>query len=227
MNVLLSGAALYLTPEGALFWPEARLLAVADLHLEKGSAAARGGSLVPPYDSRVTVGRLAAVVRRTGARRVVAVGDSFHDDGGAGRLAAEDLAALAAIAADVEVIWVRGNHDPAPHGLPGLCTAEWRMGPLTFRHQSRGGVGEVSGHYHPKVRIATRAGTVSRPCFVADTARLVLPAFGAYTGGLDIGHAAIAGLFPAGGQIFVLGRERVFRFGFTATGAAAAALMAG
>lgn len=141
------------------------------------------------------------------------MGDSFHDDEGAARLAPEDAARLQGLAAHTRFVWVRGNHDPAPHGIAGIPVAEYRLGPLLFRHQSNvAGEAEISGHYHPKARVATRAGQIGRPCFVADEKRIVLPAFGAYTGGLDVRSPAIARLFPRGGRAFLLGRERVFGF---------------
>lgn len=210
----LAGERLMLDPAGALFWPARRLLAVADLHLEKGSAAARQGQLLPPWDTRETLERLGLLVRRYAPETVVALGDSFHDRAGASRLAAADLARLARIAQGRRVVWVLGNHDPepAPH-LPGDYLPEFADGPLYFRHEAvRGAVGEVSGHFHPKARIPARAAEISRPCFVADARRLLLPAFGAYTGGLDVQNPAIARLFPRGGRVFLLGRDRLFSF---------------
>jgi DNA ligase-associated metallophosphoesterase len=208
-----AGERLLLDPSGALFWPEQGVLAVADLHLEKGSACARRGQLVPPFDSRVTLDRLGKLVRRTKARMVVAVGDSFHDDAAARRLAPEDAARLHALAGETDFVWVCGNHDPAPPaGIPGSAALEWALGRLVFRHQSIGGSGEISGHFHPKARVPTRAGQITRPCFVTDARRIMLPAFGAYTGGLDVCSPAIAAMFPRGGRVFLLGENRLFSF---------------
>jgi uncharacterized protein len=211
----LAGERLMLDPAGVLAWPARRLLAVADLHLEKGSAFAARGSLVPPYDTRETLQRLHLALRRWRPARLVALGDSFHDRGGASRLDGSDAALLRRMLEGVEAVWVLGNHDPEPpRGLPGIAAEAWCDGPLTFRHQAAaergtGGV-EVSGHFHPKATMPTRCGGVTRPCFLADARRLILPAFGAYTGGLDAGDPAVAALFPRGARAFLLGRDRLF-----------------
>ncbi len=214
----LAGERLMLDPEGALVWPAQRLLAVADLHLEKGSAAASRGSLLPPWDTRATLDRLGALLRRHAPRTVVALGDSFHDPRGSRRLMAADAARLAAMAEAAAFVWVLGNHDPAPaEGIAGASVAEWRAGPLVFRHQAVAGTaGEISGHFHPKAQVPVRGTVVSRACFVADARRVLLPALGAYTGGLDVRDAAIAQLFPRGGRVFLLGRERLFSFAYAA-----------
>ena len=212
-----AGERLVLDPGGALYWPDEQTLVVADLHLEKGSAAALGGHLLPPWDTKVTLDRLSALLRRYRPKRLVALGDSFHDARGATRLAAQDQGRLAAIAEAVECVWVLGNHDPvAPEGLGGLVAAEIAIGRLLFRHQAIAdtGSGEVCGHHHPKAEIPARGAYVTRPCFVFDGRRLMLPALGAYTGGLDVRDPAIAALFPHGGKVFLLGRERLFSFGF-------------
>ena len=213
----LAGERLMLDPAGVLYWPAARLLAVADLHLEKGSALARRGSLVPPWDSRVTLDRLLRCIAHWRPEIVVALGDSFHDRDGARHLASAEAERLRRIASHARLIWVLGNHDPLPpEGLPGEHGAEFALGPLRFRHQAAGGMprgdGELCGHHHPKASIATRGGSIRRPCFVSDASRIVLPAFGAYTGGLDVTHPAIARLFPRGGRAFLLGAERLFSF---------------
>jgi hypothetical protein len=213
--VHLAGERLLLDPHGALFWPARALLAVADLHLEKGSAAAARGSLLPPWDTGVTLDRLALLLRRYTPRTVLALGDSFHDDGGSQRLQPHEKARLAAMTGAAEFVWVRGNHDPtSPEGIGGISAAEWRDGPLSFRHQASGGpvVAEICGHHHPKAQVPARGTVVSRPCFVFDGRRLMLPALGAYSGGLDVRDPAIAALFPRGGRVFLLGRERLFSF---------------
>ena len=212
--LVFAGEQIFLDPAGCLFWPRLSLLAVADLHLEKGSACARRGQLVPRWDSRVALARLSALVAQYRPRQVVAVGDSFHDDQAASRLDQGDLAALDAMACLAQLVWVTGNHDPSPPaGVPGDTVDVFAAGPLVFRHQARrGATGEVSGHYHPKARVATRAGEIVRPCFIADADRLILPAFGAYTGGLDVRSSAIAALFPNGADAFLLGRDQLFRF---------------
>jgi len=210
----LAGERLMLDPAGALHWPAQKLLAVADLHLEKGSAGARNGRLLPPLDSRDTLERLALLVRRYQPRIIVALGDSFHDTDGAARLAASDLQQLSAIARGRDFVWVLGNHDPHPQAsLPGKSVDEFVLGKLVFRHEARArAVGEISGHYHPKARVPTRAAEISRPCFVADGQRVILPSFGAYTGGLDVHDDAIARLFRRGGRVFMLGQQRLFSF---------------
>ena len=213
----LAGERLMLDPSGVLYWPAARLLAVADLHLEKGSAMARRGSLVPPWDSRVTLERLLLAVAHWRPEIVVALGDSFHDRAGSQRLAGAQAEGLRRIASQARLVWVLGNHDPAPpDGLPGEHGAEFRLGPLRFRHQAEDGLplgdAELCGHHHPKARIATRGGSISRPCFVSDQRRVMLPAFGAYAGGLDVTSPAIARLFPRGGRAFLLGAGRLFSF---------------
>ena len=210
----LAGHRLLLDPIGGAFWPEARLLAVADLHFEKGTACARQGRLVPPWDTAVTLDRLSLLLRRYGPETVVALGDSFHDRHGAARMAAGDAARLRAMTDAAAFVWVLGNHDPAPpEGLPGHATAEFHHAGLSFRHEARGKTqGELCGHHHPKASVETRAGRVTRPCFVSDPHRLMLPALGAYTGGLDVGNPAIARLFPRGGRAFLLGQGRLFSF---------------
>lgn len=208
------GERLMLDPLGGVAWPAAGLLAVADLHLEKGSAAAQRGQLVPPWDTRQTLDRLGLLLRRWAPRTVVALGDSFHDTGGASRMAPGDQARLRAMTEAAHWVWVLGNHDPQPPaGLPGVAVDAWKAGPLTFRHEAQpGAAGELCGHHHPKAAIATRAGRVTRPCFMTDPRRIMLPALGAYTGGLDVTHPAIARLFPRGGRAFLLGQERLFSF---------------
>ncbi len=212
----LAGELLLLDPEGAVFWPDRRVLALADLHLEKGSAAAAGGRLLPPWDSRATIGRLAALLRRYRPGRVVALGDSFHDAGGPARLGTAERARLAAMAAAVPFLWLHGNHDPEPPaGMPGESAAEWRAGPLVFRHQAGAvgrGEGELCGHLHPRAAVMTRGARIARPCFIADARRLLLPAFGTYAGGLDVAAPAVRALFPRGGRMFLLGRERLYGF---------------
>ncbi len=210
----LAGERLGLDHDGALAWPARRLLAIADLHLEKGSAFAARGRFLPPYDTRETLARLGPVLRRWAPRHLILLGDSFHDCGGSERLAPSDRAALVQMFTGIEVTWVLGNHDPAPpQDLPGRAVDEYRDGPLVFRHIGQGrATGEISGHFHPKATLATRAGGITRPCFLADGRRVVLPAFGTYCGGLDIRDPALAALFPRGGRAFLLGRDRLHSF---------------
>jgi DNA ligase-associated metallophosphoesterase len=213
-SITFCGEHLLLDPAGALVWPRLSLLAMADLHLEKGSACARQGALVPPWDSRVTLERVKALVERYRPQIIVSVGDAFHDDDAASRLDAQDALVLGDLARAARLVWVCGNHDPSPPlGIGGECAEVFEAGPLVFRHQAQDAAsGEISGHFHPKARVATRAGEVVRPCFLAGAERIVLPSFGAYTGGLEIGSPAIASLFPDGAEAFLLGRSKLFRF---------------
>jgi DNA ligase-associated metallophosphoesterase len=211
----LAGERLMLDPAGALFWPATGLLTVSDLHLEKGSSYARHGQLLPPWDTHATLDRLTLLLRRWKPRLVVALGDSFHDAEGATRLPHGEIARLNAMTEAHRFIWVQGNHDPTPpQGVGGEWVETFVTNPLVFRHQAitAANPGEICGHHHPKASIPARGGTVSRPCFVTDSRRVMLPAFGAYTGGLDVRAPAIAGLFQRGGRVFVLGRERLFSF---------------
>jgi DNA ligase-associated metallophosphoesterase len=211
----LNGNVLLVDFSGALFWPERRTLVVADLHLEKGSASAARGLFLPPYDSAATLQALAGAIARYGPGRVICLGDSFHDDGAARRLAPESQEKLRRLTTDRDWIWITGNHDPdPPSGLGGRIAAGLTIGTLTFRHQAEGQYdgAEVSGHYHPKTSVRTRARRISGRCFVSDGRRLVLPAFGAYTGGLEVLDPALAGLFPRGFTVHLLGRKGVYRF---------------
>ena len=208
----IAGERLLLDPAGALYWPAMHLLAVSDLHLEKGSSYARQGRFLPPWDTHATLDRLALLLRRYRPRRVVALGDSFHDAEGVSRLPSSELARLRAMTAAHCFVWIQGNHDPSPQGLSGW-TDVFAAATLVFRHQAtQTAQGEVSGHHHPKATVPARGGSVSRPCFVADGHRIMMPAFGTYTGGLDVRDPVIGRLFPRGGRVFLLGKERLFSF---------------
>jgi len=193
----VSGCELAGDPAGALYWPEHDLLAVADLHLEKGSAFAARGVLLPPYDTAATLLRLTAVVARYAPRTVIALGDSFHDGRGPARLADIDRAALKALQRGRDWIWITGNHDPEPaENIGGRFLPVLKVGALTFRHEPAAAAdGEVAGHLHPMARVARRGRAVSRRCFASDPTRVVMPAFGAYTGGLNVRDAAFANVF--------------------------------
>jgi len=209
----LQGACLIADPSGALWWPEQRVLAVADLHLEKASAFASGGVLLPPYDSQATLARLAAVLERRQPSHVLALGDTFHDTGGPNRLSPEVASRLRAlVAACSRWTWLHGNHDPEPiAGFGGESLPEFRIGPLVFRHEPRpGSGGEIAGHLHPKVSIATRGRRISVRCFVTDGYQSVLPAFGTLTGGLNIRDGAVRRLFRKPPVAFALGPQRVY-----------------
>ena len=212
-----AGLVLEAYHDGVIWWPDEKLLVVADLHLEKGSALAKRGQLVPPYDTRSTLARLAVAIDRLRPHVVIALGDSFHDPGGARRLDRVDAAALAALQFARSWIWIAGNHDPlGTSDLPGDHLGELVLGPVVFRHEPSQGParGEIAGHLHPVARVYGKGRSVRRRCFAGDGHRLVLPAFGAYTGGLDVRHEAFAGLFdPATFRAFVLGEGRVYAVG--------------
>jgi len=199
-EIAIAGATLLADPAGTLYWPEERLLAVADLHLEKGSAFANRGVLLPPYDTIATLARLAKLIERYRPALVVALGDSFHDEGGAARMPEAARAALKILQRGRDWLWLAGNHDPdPPHGVGGGVASELAMGALAFRHQPSPQQvdGEIAGHLHPMACVARRGRGVARRCFAADSKRLVMPAFGAYAGGLNIRDRAIVGLFGA------------------------------
>jgi len=212
----LSGAALVSDPAGALYWADERLLVVADLHLEKGSSLARRGMLLPPYDTTETIARLAALIARYAPIVVIALGDSFHDGEGPARIAEADRGALFDQQRGRDWIWVAGNHDPEPAiGVGGSCAAAIAIGPLLFRHEPQpdAAPGEVAGHLHPVARIRAAGRAVRRRCFVADGRRLVMPAFGAYAGGLNVRDRAFARLFRTlGFTAHMLGEERLHAF---------------
>jgi uncharacterized protein len=196
---------------GALFWEEQSLLVVSDLHLEKGSSFAARGVLLPPFDTVATLSRLAAVIARHDPRMVIALGDSFHDRNAHARLSAPDRDAIAALQVRRDWIWISGNHDPAlPPDLGGVVASEVAIGPIVFRHEPTGTAGEIAGHLHPKARVSTRGRSTERRCFACDGERAVMPAFGAYTGGLSIRDAAFAKIFRTPGFVaHVLGDNRL------------------
>ncbi|WP_029005958.1 ligase-associated DNA damage response endonuclease PdeM [Azorhizobium doebereinerae] len=215
----LHGCAVRLDPRGGLFWPDEHLLVVADLHLEKGSAFARRGQMLPPYDTAETLARLEALVAALAPRRIVALGDSFHDRWGAERLPDEARRRLRALAAGRDFLWIAGNHDPEPNGeLEGDWAREARIGPLVLRHEPAEvpEPGEVAGHLHPVARLSVRGRSIRRRCFATDGRRLVLPALGAYAGGLNVRHGAVAGLFAGPFEAHLLGAARTYRIASTA-----------
>jgi DNA ligase-associated metallophosphoesterase len=207
----IAGVTLLADLSGALFWEEQRLLVVSDLHLEKGSSFATRGVLLPPYDTVATLSRLAGVIARHDPGMVIALGDSFHDRDAHQRLSRTDRDALTALQARRDWIWISGNHDPVlPSGLGGVVASEVAIGPIAFRHEPTGASGEIAGHLHPKARVPTRGRTMERRCFACDGERAVMPAFGAYTGGLSIRDAAFAKIFASlGFTAHVLGDNRV------------------
>ena len=182
----LAGAQLVALGSGALWWPDQQLLCVSDLHLGKSERVARrSGLTLPPYDTRDTLNRLAADLARCNARTVVCLGDSFDDLSAAHALPEDERLWISKLQAGRRWIWIEGNHDPGPIDMGGTHLAELPRSPLTFRHIAQDGAsGEISGHYHPKAEIRTRARLISRPAFLSDSDRVILPSYGTYTGGL-------------------------------------------
>lgn len=203
----LADAALSALPSGALHWPDRHLLCVSDLHLGKSERLARrGGALLPPYETRETLSRLDAVIEATQPETVICLGDSFDDLTAAHSLPEAERFWLLRLMAGRNWIWIEGNHDAGPVEIGGSHRAEMTLGPLTFRHiADTEQAGEVSGHFHPKLRL----GGQSRPCFLLDAKRLILPAFGAYTGGLRHDDPALAGLMGAGALAILTGSRAV------------------
>lgn len=214
----LMGQDFYAFANGVLYWPSQRALIVADLHLEKGSSFARKGLFLPPYDSRATLARLAVSVETLNPQTIIALGDSFHDREGAERLCSDDRGVLLKMQIGREWIWIAGNHDPLPPGdVGGIAVDELFFGALTFRHEpTPGATGEIAGHLHPCAKIRGRARSVRRSCFIEDGQRLILPAFGALTGGLNILDPAYDGLFSSqpAPHIHMLGDEQIYLIPF-------------
>ena len=210
----LRGHSLVADCSGVLYWPEEDTLVVSDLHLEKGSSFAKKGMMVPPYDTGLTLDALTEAVMRYAPKRIISLGDSFHDGGGAARLPLPYKEKLLAIMAERDWIWISGNHDPEPpEGLPGTTHFEVALGDLIFRHEPSEAYtrGEVAGHLHPAGKIKKRGRAVRRPCFISDTERLIMPAFGAYTGGLNVAHKAFKGLFDETKKVaHLLGKDRIY-----------------
>jgi DNA ligase-associated metallophosphoesterase len=214
-EITIAGIPLVADRAGALYWPEEGLLAVADLHLEKGSSFAARGVLLPPYDTAATLARIAHLVARYAPRVVIALGDSFHDGDGPARIAVADRAALVALQRGRDWIWIAGNHDPDPpdpsDGIGGSFGDVLAIGALTFRHEPTGADGEIAGHLHPVARVSGRGRRVSRRCFASDGTRLVMPAFGAYAGGLNVRHRAFADVFGTlAFTAHMLGERRIY-----------------
>lgn len=210
----INGERLTLTIAGAVYWPAEGMLIVADLHFEKGASFARRGVMLPPYDTRTTLNRLAALCARFEPKEVVSLGDAFHENGADADMSEEDAAHLDSLMGARRWIWILGNHDPAPpQRFAGEVCAEMRRGGLVLRHEPAPGraAGELAGHLHPCARVRTESRVQRRRCFAGDGARMILPAFGAYTGGLNVLDAAFDGLF---GDLtaWVVGARGVYRF---------------
>jgi len=214
LRMRFAGADIALDPAGALWLPASRTLVVADLHLEKASALARRRVFLPPYDSAATLSALARLIALRRPARVICLGDSFHDEDGAGRLGGPETARLGALQAGRDWVWISGNHDPAlPAGLPGTRADIIIADGLTLRHEPLAGAGrgEVAGHLHPAAKVRRHGRSVRRRAFVSDGTRLILPAFGIMTGGLNVLDRAFAGLFSTHRfRAFMLGQSRIY-----------------
>ncbi|WP_413697793.1 ligase-associated DNA damage response endonuclease PdeM [Pseudovibrio sp. SPO723] len=201
---------------GALWWPDQSALIISDLHMEKGSSFARRGVMLPPYDTGETLERLAALVEVFRPRRIIALGDSFHDADGADRLPRSYRAMLSMIQLGREWVWISGNHDPViPQSVGGDRCDELTMGTLTFRHEPTEGpiTGEVCGHLHPVAKVRRLGRSIRRPCFATNGNRLIMPSFGALTGGLNVMDEAWKPVFEGKRfSVFMLGSGRLFPF---------------
>jgi hypothetical protein len=221
LRVTIGAAQAMLRASGALWLAAERALVVADLHLEKGSSYAARGQMLPPYDTRETLRRLAAEVAALTPATVILLGDTFHDRRSEERLAADDAQGLRELARGRTLVWVVGNHDAdGPRALPGEIADELELCGLILRHEPQAGLqpGEVAGHLHPAARVRATRGSVRRRCFITDGERLILPAFGAYAGGLNVRDAAFAGLFARAPLAGALGRGRVHAVGWRSLG---------
>jgi len=209
-----AGHDLMALPEGALYWPARRALLVADLHFEKASWFAARGQMLPPYDSIATLGGLAALVERTGAKELWCLGDSFHDSAGCERLPEAARALLEGLTARLDWHWITGNHDPVVEPFGGRIIDEAEIDGLLLRHEAdpREHRPELSGHFHPKLRVSVRGRLVSRRCFVATGSKIILPAFGALTGGLDAHHPEIVRAVGRKAEALVAVEGRLLRF---------------
>jgi len=213
LEITVNGESLLLDACGAALARAHSTLIFADLHFEKGSSYARGRQFLPPYDTAHTLLRMTRAIARHKPARVIALGDSFHDPGAADRLGAQQRDQLQSLGRTTHFTWISGNHDPQPPLWLGGDVAETlRLGGLVFRHEPLAlfEPGEVAGHLHPCASVAKWGRSVRRRCFVSDGLRLILPSFGAYTGGLDVGDVAIASLFANAFHAYMLGSARVY-----------------
>ena len=200
------GKKCLILPSGALFWPNESLLCVSDLHLGKSARIARrGGAILPPYETRDTLDRLARDIAITQAHCVVSLGDGFDDVTAAHDLPAQAMQQLATLTTGRDWVWIAGNHDPGPTHHGGIHVAEFIRGPLTFRHIAQPSqAAEISGHYHPKVHMRVRGRTLHHRCVLVNRDRIVLPAYGTYTGGMPHNHPVLSTLIPPPGRAIVL-----------------------
>lgn len=206
----ISGHRLEAHASGVLGWPGQSILAVSDLHLGKAERLARkGGALLPPYETQDTLHRLEAEILRLDPAIVISVGDSFDDLAAAGAIQHETVERIARMAAGRRWIWIAGNHDPGPIELPGSHIAETNVDGLIFRHIADPDRSDVSGHYHPKARVFLKGQSIARPCFLIDRTRVILPAFGTYTGGLRISDPVFDGLVSSDAIVVLTGKRAI------------------
>jgi uncharacterized protein len=214
-TITLGGMTLVPDLSGALYVPDYHTLLIADLHLEKGTSLAKRGVHLPPYDTRESLRQLAAVISAATPRRLIFLGDSFHDGAARERIDHADLASLRTITAQVETIWITGNHDPdPPQDVGGTITRQVALGPVTLRHepmQLGADEIEISGHLHPAASVVSRGHRIRCRCFIADQRRLIMPAFGSYTGALGISSEAFDGLFEDF-HVWMIGAAAIHRF---------------
>jgi len=198
-------------PEGGLWWRSEKTLIVSDLHLEKGSSFAARGQMLPPYDTSATLAIVERLVRDLAPERVISLGDSFHDRKAETRMDEGDAERIRALTAQTDWVWVEGNHDPdPPEHLGGRPAKVLRMGDIVFRHEPTGESGEIAGHLHPCAKVLSKVRALRRRCFVSDGERLIMPALGAFTGGLNVLDDAYRPCFPEGGMmVFAMSREAV------------------
>lgn len=223
VHLSFAGHDMHALPQAALFWPARRALLVADLHFEKASWFARSGQMLPPYDSMATLESVEALVEQTDATELWCLGDSFHDSNGAARLPLDVRARLVALTNRLRWTWVTGNHDFAMAGteafssLGGSVVGEALVDGVLLRHEADPADArhEISGHFHPKIRLKLRGRHLARACFVAGASKIILPAFGALTGGLDAGHDAIRALVGEAAEALVPVQSRLLRFPLT------------
>jgi DNA ligase-associated metallophosphoesterase len=215
VEAVVSGRSAVCDPSGALYLEDDRILVVSDLHFEKGSSFARRGMMLPPYDTGTTLAALTKIIARYDPVCVISLGDSFHDGQAAARMPERYATELALLMAGREWIWITGNHDPEhPADLPGETFSELALGKLVFRHEPSKlpCPGEIAGHLHPAAKVVRRGQAVQRRCFASDQSRMILPAFGAYAGGMNILGRAFHGLFDAQAiTAYMLGSKRIYQ----------------
>ncbi len=217
-RTVINGVTAICDPLGGLYLPDLDILVVSDLHLEKGSAFARRGMLLPPYDTLATLRILDAIICRHNPKMVISLGDNFHDRVGSALMPELFRQMIEAMARGREWIWINGNHDPdGTVSLPGSSADELHYADLVFRHEPAkdAPAGEIAGHLHPAATVTRREKRVRRACFATDGRRLIMPAFGVTTGGLDLRHKAMHGLFDRQSLVaHMLGRDRIYSVKF-------------